>query len=144
MKKIEELSHDTFYSMEKYSQIVIDFVQDFEDIQTKEELCSFSYQLDLVLEIIDASRTDDVEVLKNLQLLVKEKEKELSENFVIIDGFKYFYEYKNARHKIDFCLGTKNPKEYCNGYYLYSEKDPGDGVEFVIVSTNKPDFVFRQ
>lgn len=97
MKTIEQLSHDTFYSMEKYSQIVIDFVQDFEDIQTKEELGSFSYQLDLVLETIDVSRTDDVEVLKNLQLLLKEKKKDLSENFVIIDGFKYFYEYKNAR-----------------------------------------------
>lgn len=144
MKTIEQLSHDTFYSMEKYSQIVIDFVQNFEDIETKEELGSFSYQLDLVLEIIDASRTDDVEVLKNLQLLLKEKKKDLSENFVIIDGFKYFYEYKNARHNIDFCLGTKNPKEYCNGYYLYSEKDAGDGAEFVIVSTNNPDFVFRQ
>jgi len=144
MKTIEQLSQDTFYSMEKYSQIVIDFVQNFEDIQTKEELGSFSYQLDLVLEVIDNSRTDDVEVLKNLQLLIKNKEKELSENFVIIDGFKYFYEYKNARHKVDFCLGTKNPKEYCNGYYLYSEKDAGSGVEFVIVSTDNPDFVFRQ
>jgi hypothetical protein len=143
MKTIEQLSHNTFYSMEKYSQIVIDFVQDFEDIETKEELGSFSYQLDLVLEVIDNSRTDDVEVLKNLQLLVKDKNKELSKNFVVIDGFKYFYEYKNARHKIDFCLGTKNPKEYCNGYYLYSEKDAGDGVEFVIVSTDNPDFAFR-
>lgn len=144
MKTIEQLSHDTFYSMEKYSQIVIDFVQNFEDIENKEELGSLSYQLDLVLEVIDNSRTDDVEVLKNLQLLVKEKEKELSENFVIIDGFKYFYEYKNARHKIDFCLGTKSPKEYCSGYYLYSDKDAGSGVEFVIVSTDNPDFVFRQ
>lgn len=143
MKTIEQLSHDTFYSMEKYSQIVIDFVQNFEDIEIKEELGSFSYQLGLVLEVIDNSRTDDVEVLKNLQLLVEEKQKELSENFVIIDGFKYFYEYRNARHKIDFCLGTKNPKEYCNGYFLFSEKQEGDGAEFVIISTDNPNFVFR-
>ena len=77
------------------------------------------------------------------KVFLKEKEKELSENFVIIDGFKYYYEYKKARHKIDFCLGTKNPKEYCNGYYLYSDKDSGDGIEFVIVSTDNPDFIFR-
>lgn len=44
------------------------------------------------------------------------------------DGYRYWYEYKLARHDVDICLGTTNPEEYCNGYYLYSHKDPGSGM----------------
>lgn len=74
MRTIEQLSNDTYYNMEKYSQIVIDFVQDFEDIETQEELASLAYKLDLVLEVIDKSRTYDVEALSDLQILTIQKE----------------------------------------------------------------------
>jgi hypothetical protein len=74
MRTIEQLSNDTYYNMEKYSQIVIDFVQDFEDIETQEELGSLAYKLDLLLEVIDKSRTYDVEALSDLQILTIQKE----------------------------------------------------------------------
>jgi hypothetical protein len=60
MKTLEQLSHDTFYSMEKYSQLVIDFVQEVEDLSTsnsdEESLGSLLYSIDNVLEVIDKNR----------------------------------------------------------------------------------------
>ncbi len=50
-------------------------------------------------------------------------------------GHKYCYEYKVARHQKDLCLGTSDPTKFCNGIFLYSEKDPGSGKEFVVTST---------
>lgn len=63
---------------------------------------------------------------------------------VVYEGYTYNYEYKLAKDRLDLCLGTKNPKEYCNGWYLYSTKDPGDGKAFVITSTNNPNFKFKE
>ena len=60
--------------------------------------------------------------------------------FITYEGYKYFFEHKLAKHKIDMCLATKNPHEYCNGVYMYSDKDPGDGMAFVIVTTDNPNF----
>lgn len=54
-------------------------------------------------------------------------------------GYWYEYEHRLARDRIDVCLATKDPKEYCNGYYRYSKKDPGTGKEFVIVDSNDPE-----
>lgn len=55
-----------------------------------------------------------------------------------MDGYWYEYELKAAKDRVDICLATKNPKEYCNGVYLYSMKDPGSGIEFVVIDTNDP------
>jgi len=58
--------------------------------------------------------------------------------FIHIDRKYYAYEYRKARHEIDFCLATKDPQKYCNGHYLYSRKNPGNGLAFVITfTTNK-------
>jgi hypothetical protein len=65
-KSIEELSNDSFYNMQNYSQLIIDFIQEFEDIDTKEELGSVSYRMDCVLEVIDKSRENDINALKFL------------------------------------------------------------------------------
>jgi hypothetical protein len=51
------------------------------------------------------------------------------------DGDEYQFEHKCARNNKDFCLATKDPTKYANGFYLYSDKDPGSGMEFVIVDT---------
>jgi hypothetical protein len=37
----------------------------------------------------------------------------------------------------DRCLATKDPLKYCNGVYSYSSKDPGSGVEYVIINEEK-------
>ena len=55
-------------------------------------------------------------------------------------GYKYWYEYRLAKDRIDPCLATKDPKKYCNGFYLYSTKDPGNGKAFVVIKTNNPNF----
>ena len=62
---------------------------------------------------------------------------------IILDGYTYWYEYKLARNRKDICLGTKDPTKYCNGYFLYSDKDPGDGFAFVVVKTDNPNIKLR-
>jgi hypothetical protein len=80
MKTLEELSHDTFYKMQKYSQLVIDLVEETEDLYTyKSDDTSFEamrYQVDNILEIIDKSRVYDVEALQSIsKILGQEIEK---------------------------------------------------------------------
>lgn len=58
--------------------------------------------------------------------------------FIDYNGYRYWYEYKLAKNRIDVCLATKDPEKYCNGFYLYSDKDPGNGKAFVIVKTDNP------
>lgn len=52
---------------------------------------------------------------------------------IIYEGHTYWYQYRLAKDRKDICLATKDPKQYCNGFYLYSTKDPGDGMAFVVV-----------
>lgn len=54
------------------------------------------------------------------------------------NGYLYWYQYKTAKDRVDICLGTTDPKKYCNGFYLYSTKDPGNGKAFVVTKTNNP------
>lgn len=78
-KTIKELSHITFYEMNNYSQLVIDLVQETEDLFNESELPSndnfgaLKYQVDNVLEVIDKTRTHDVEALESLSFLLDEK-----------------------------------------------------------------------
>lgn len=53
-------------------------------------------------------------------------------------GFIYYYEHKIAKDGIDICLATKDPKKYCNGFYLYSDKDPGSSMAFVVIAHDNP------
>lgn len=70
MRTLEELSYSTFYQMEDYSQLVIDLVQDTEDLFTYKDDSSFfgakKYEIETILEIIDKTRTKDIEALKSL------------------------------------------------------------------------------
>lgn len=70
MKTLEELSYSTFYEMEKYSQLVIDLVEEVEDLVSFNSDLSFfgakKYEIENILEIIDKTRTADIEVLKSL------------------------------------------------------------------------------
>lgn len=53
-------------------------------------------------------------------------------------GHHYWYEYKLAKDCVDICLATNDPEKYCNGFYLYSMKDPGNGKAFVVIRTDNP------
>lgn len=58
---------------------------------------------------------------------------------IVYKGHRYWYEHRLAKNNVDICLGTKDPEKYCNGFFLYSDKDPGSGKEFVVVKTDNPD-----
>lgn len=53
-------------------------------------------------------------------------------------GYTYWYEQRPAKNREDMCLATTDPEKYCNGFYLYSDKDPGSAMKFVVTRTNNP------
>lgn len=55
------------------------------------------------------------------------------EGIIEHDNMIYWFKYKLAKNG-NLCLATQNPYEYCNGTFGYSDKDPGDGMEFVVVN----------
>lgn len=75
MKTLEELSHDSFYNMQNYSQITIDFIQELEDVlsgywvieQDKvDELGGLAYTISTVLDVLHPELKTDKEALLNL------------------------------------------------------------------------------
>lgn len=76
MKTLEELSHDSFYNMQNYSQITIDFIDELEDLMSNElytdsfvfetELGALSYRISTVLDVINPEFKTDKETLLNL------------------------------------------------------------------------------
>jgi hypothetical protein len=78
MKNLKELSHSVFYDMRNYSQLIIDFVSQTEEIfndsdSKRDDFGALSYDVENVLEIIDKTRTHDVEALEILSILLNEK-----------------------------------------------------------------------
>ena len=67
------------------------------------------------------------------------KSKDMEELFIDYKGYRYWYEHRLAKDQIDICLATSDPKRFCNGFFLFSTKDPGSGKEFVVIKTNNPD-----
>jgi len=53
---------------------------------------------------------------------------------ILIDGVVHWYTEYLGEHRKTICLATKDPKKYCNGTYLYSDKDPGTGKVFAVVA----------
>jgi hypothetical protein len=76
MKTLEELSHNTFYKMGNYSQLVIDLVEEVEDAITYDEgidtLKSINYNINNVLEVINIHRIADIEALELLSKFINE------------------------------------------------------------------------
>lgn len=62
----------------------------------------------------------------------------LLKNSVEWMGTKYYYEHRPAEDG-EICLATTDPQLYCNGVYTFSSKDPGDGMAFVVMFTDKDD-----
>lgn len=83
MKTLRELSVETFYKMHHYSQLTIDLVQGTEDLFLQENTISddfgaMKYNVDVLLEVIDETRTRDIEVLESLSFILTEKIKEFN------------------------------------------------------------------
>lgn len=77
MKTLEQLSHDTFYKMQNYSQLTIDLVEKVEELYSSEfevrpeEFGALAYEIDTILEVIDRERYDDIEALEILSNTLK-------------------------------------------------------------------------
>jgi len=79
MKTLKELSHDSFYNMENYSQILIDLIQEVEQAFREEEerreqyLWEVLYDVDNLLEVINKKRTHDYNALVLLSSLINKE-----------------------------------------------------------------------
>jgi hypothetical protein len=72
IEMIKEASNATFYQMEKHSQLVIDLVESIEmidesDLEIPDVRGSLSYDIDNILEIIEPSRVDDIQLLNKIK-----------------------------------------------------------------------------
>ena len=82
MTQLEQLSRDSFYNMQDYSQITIDFIQEAEDIIEIEwdneedkgrELGGLSYKISTVLDVVNpALKTDKEALLKLIEIIENE------------------------------------------------------------------------
>jgi len=75
--KINEISNRVFYNLRNYSQLIVDLVDNVEQLYINDEVnyenCgALKYKVDNVLEVINPSRTFDVEVLKELSEILEE------------------------------------------------------------------------
>ena len=76
MKTLEQLSHDSFYKMQNYSQLTIDLVEKAEELYSSEyevrpeEFGALAYKIDTVLEVIDKSLEHDVKALETLYFIL--------------------------------------------------------------------------
>lgn len=82
MTKLEQLSHDSFYNMQDYSQFTIDCIQELEDISTElwdseqeklDDLGALSYTISTVLDIINPALKTDKEALLKLIEIIEEQ-----------------------------------------------------------------------
>lgn len=76
--KILKISNKVFYGMGKYSQLIIDLVQELEsmydeEFQNHENFAAKSYDITLILEIINPIRLNDIEVLNELHELINKE-----------------------------------------------------------------------
>lgn len=85
MTTIKELSHDAYYNMQNYSQIIIDLVEECnimyvsEDQNINHRCWEVLYDVDNLLEVIDPKRTHDVNALKVMQSVLNSTIKEHEE-----------------------------------------------------------------
>lgn len=91
----------------------------------------------LELDFYDLCGIDAIGMSDNAKLIAYYTKIE-KHPFIRYNGYYYLYEYRLAKHGKDICLATKDPNKYCNGIFLYSDKDAGNGKEFVVVLTDDP------
>lgn len=74
-----------------------------------------------------------VEVVKNT----------LKKGMIEFEGYRYWYEYKEAKPRMSMCLDTVDPREGCDGIYIYSPEDPKKGKAFVVTRTDNTDLFWK-
>lgn len=74
MTELQQLSHDSFYNMQNYSQITIDYIEDVEDAieNNKDMLESLSYRISTIIDIISPALETDVKAFFKLDEIINE------------------------------------------------------------------------
>lgn len=77
---IKNITDRAFYQMEKFKQKTIDLIEDVEedvfnseDELSKDKIGSYLYKIDTFLEVYNPNLTDDIKILKDLEVLLKNK-----------------------------------------------------------------------
>jgi hypothetical protein len=72
---VKDVSSKTFYKMERYSQLVIDLIEDIEDsdLGNPDTRGSWGYSIDNILDIIDPKRIYDIEILSELKVSLEKQ-----------------------------------------------------------------------
>lgn len=79
MTELEQLSHDSFYNMQDYNQVTIDYIDDLEVLlnncednteNIKDSLGALSYRISTILDVINpALKTDKEALLKVIEII---------------------------------------------------------------------------
>jgi uncharacterized protein YutD len=78
MRTIEQINHEVFYDMEKFSQLTTDMVEKVEEVLSTEDyirgdLGYIRYEINNVLEVINPKREDDIRILHELKNLIEDE-----------------------------------------------------------------------
>lgn len=78
MRTIEQINHEVFYDMEKFSQLTTDMVEKVEEVLSTEDyirgdLGYLRYEINNVLEVINPKREDDIRILHELKNLIEDE-----------------------------------------------------------------------
>lgn len=79
MTELEQLIHYSFYNMQNYSQITIDYIEETEDLingeqdeEFKNYLGALSYRISTIIEIISPALETDVNAFFKLDKIINE------------------------------------------------------------------------
>jgi len=81
MTELQQLSHDSFYNMQNYSQITIDYIEETEELinenrehreDQKVNLEALSYRVSTIIEIISPALETDVNAFFKLDKIINE------------------------------------------------------------------------
>lgn len=77
MTELEQLSHDSFYNMQDYSQITIDLIDELEDVLQEQDISlslgALSYKIATVLDVLNPVLKTDKEALLKLIEIIEEQ-----------------------------------------------------------------------
>jgi len=84
MTELQQLSHDSFYNMYKYSQITVDYIEKIEDLinaeidsnftEQKQErnLSALSYRISTIIDVLSPALETDVNAFLKLDKIINE------------------------------------------------------------------------
>jgi len=74
MTELQQLSHDSFYNMQNYSQITIDYIEETEDTieNNRDILEALSYRISTIIDVLSPALETDVNAFLKLDKIINE------------------------------------------------------------------------